>query len=507
MNARSVCNKTQVTESVSRRNKVNISLQPIPPSLPDPPHPTNSGIINVSLLNVRSLNNKCDVIRDFIIDNHLHVFCIVETWLKEGHTSVIASFLPDTHVFYHFPRPESKGKTGGGVGIVLSKNFKNVKAFNRVYNRFECIETHATYHGTKMVFNVIYRPPNGSVPEFISEFEKQVLELEKSEKKVIYLGDFNIWMDDINNTDTIRMNNFLKVFSLKNHIVTPTYNSGHILDLVICHRNFPLIKNVTVDQLAVISDHKAIFFNIDISIKQKVDKIIRFRRSNPNFPKNLNRILTSSMISNNIVCEHSVPPCISCYVNYFRLITGKVFDECCPYVTKTIQVVDKSKNWYSAEVRNANKNLRKAEKKYRTRSTIDNLNDFKRLRNIKCQTIALAKRDYLHKSISECSNNPRKIYNHLNNFLGKPSKEMALPNHESKLDLSNLFKDFFIDKINKIVAAFDFNIPSPHLNPDLPINPVFNFNPITDEDALSIIKDMNSTYCLNDPFDIKKTRC
>ena len=231
---------------------------------------------------------------------------MVETWLIEGDTSVIASFLPDTHVFHHFPRCDSRG---GGVGVILSKNFKNVKAFKRTKNRFECIEVHATHLGTKFVFVVVYRPPNGSVQDFISEFEKQVLELEKLEKKVIYLGDFNIHMDDVNNNDTKKMSTFLKAFSLKNHTPSPTHKMGHMLDLVICRCSFLLIKKFTVDSVSTISDHYPIFFSIDIDIKQKVNKTIRFRKNNPSFPASLNRVLISSMISSNLTVIRPTLPC------------------------------------------------------------------------------------------------------------------------------------------------------------------------------------------------------
>ena len=106
---------------------------------------------------------------------------MIKTGLTEGDTSAIASLLPDTHIFHHFPRCDSRG---GGVGVILSKNFQNVKAFNRINNRFECIEVHATHLGTKFVFVVVYRAPNnGTVQDFILEFEKQVLELEKLKKK------------------------------------------------------------------------------------------------------------------------------------------------------------------------------------------------------------------------------------------------------------------------------------------------------------------------------------
>ena len=208
-------------------------------------------------------------------------------------------------------------------------------------------------------------------------------------------------MDDVNNDDTKKMSTFMKAFSLKNHTLSPTHQKGHILDLVICRSSFPLIKNFTVDPVPLISDHYPIFFSIDIDIKQKVNKTIRFRKSNPSFPASLNSALISSMISSNINCDHSNLPCTSCYVGYFRKITSKVFEECCPYISKTVQVVDKSKSWYNLDVRSANKNLRKAEKKYRNNSNTENLNEFKRLLKFKCNVINLAQREFLHKSIIE----------------------------------------------------------------------------------------------------------
>ena len=140
----------------------------------------NQNTINVSLLNIRSVRNKCIDIIDLILDRNLHIFCLVETWLQNGQSALIASFVPDTHVFHHVPRSIGKG---GGVGIVISKIFENVKAYDRSNEQYECIELHASYGGRKLVLSVVYRPPNKKVSDFISLFENHILELEKSEKK------------------------------------------------------------------------------------------------------------------------------------------------------------------------------------------------------------------------------------------------------------------------------------------------------------------------------------
>ena len=90
-------------------------------------------------------------------------------------------------------------------------------------------------------------------------------------------------------------------------------------------------------------------------------------------------------------------------------------------------------------------------------------------------------------------------------FSGQTGKRDGFSySHDSKQNLTNQFKNFFIDKIDTIVNAFDSNFSTSYENADLPINPIFKFSPITSEDALSLIRNMNRTFCQNDPFDIKK---
>ena len=82
---------------------------------------------------------------------------------------------------------------------------------------------------------------------------------------------------------------------------------------------------------------------------------------------------------------------------------------------------------------------------------------------MKGHAITLAKKQYIQNSIAESKNDSRKIFNILNSFLGKSDKTNALPSHDSKSVLSNQFKDFFTNKINKIVDAFDNTVSLPHL--------------------------------------------
>ena len=55
---------------------------------------------------------------------------LTETWLwgDVSDSSKIKEITPKTHTFCHFPR---LGKTGGGVGIFVSKSFSKVTVRNK----------------------------------------------------------------------------------------------------------------------------------------------------------------------------------------------------------------------------------------------------------------------------------------------------------------------------------------------------------------------------------------
>jgi hypothetical protein len=41
-------------------------------------------MIDVCLLNVRSINNKALIIKDFVVDNDIDILALTETWLNPG---------------------------------------------------------------------------------------------------------------------------------------------------------------------------------------------------------------------------------------------------------------------------------------------------------------------------------------------------------------------------------------------------------------------------------------
>ena len=68
----------------------------------------------------------------------------------------------------------------------------------------------------KVILNIIYGTSHGNFSIFLQNIESLILESEINETNVIYLGDFNICVDDIRNNDAQNLLRLLNKFSFYN---------------------------------------------------------------------------------------------------------------------------------------------------------------------------------------------------------------------------------------------------------------------------------------------------
>ena len=408
-----------------------------------------------------------------------------------------------THSFYHFPRLTGRG---GGTGVLIRNDFENVKTINRSSSTFECLELQIIHSGKKLFMYVIYRPPQSSIANFIVDFEELLINSETRGCKTIYVGDFNIWVDDEESNDAKLFRDVLKPFQLNNFIDRPTFLSGHTLDLVISNENSLLLENIDVESVPTISDHMLVSFQLTLSKICKEFKIIKFRLNNDLLGSKLVQEFKHLFVPQNMVCSCSeISICVHCLNFIARNISRRVFDETCPLVEKKIRLQDESLKWFNSEVREAKKQMRKAEKKYKTHKTEQYQNEFKRLRQIKCNKVRNAKSKHYVEKIGKCSSD-KELYNEMLSLLGKNKNSNILPFSTDKLDVANKFKDFFIVKIDRIVMSFETCSITEEIYsiPDFPLEMLKVFPPTTPEEVLKIMKNMKKSFCKSDPIDVRK---
>ena len=459
--------------------------------------------ISVKHINARSICNKTSIIRDLILENSVDILSINETWLSDSDGPIIAACLPDTHSFHHCPRAEGRG---GGVALILSKKFKQVKSYQRRYRFFECLQLKFLAESKPFTIFSIYRPP-GPSSLFFSEFEQFLLESQTESGHIFYIGDFNFWVDDARNSDSQNFLQLIGEYNLINHVTGPTYESGHTLDLVITGASMGLLRNLRIEPVCTISDHRLISFNIDVSISTKYEKKIKFRRPDSSLSDKLKLSLESflsDVSSRN--CIHSAGSmCVDCFNELFRHTAYQIFNDYAPVIEKTIKVSDRSNLWYNGEINLAKRKLRKAEKNF-VRNKCDRTRaEFVRLRREKDRVIINAKKQYYCCRIEASGSDSKKLQREINNLLGKNiNSNHQLPDYITKSQLLNDFKDFFISKVESIMNSFQpiHDVPKSML-PDYPVKRICNFSPVSAEKKSNYLSKMNKTFCLNDPIDIR----
>ena len=127
---------------------------------------------------------------------------------------------------------------------------------------------------TRAVFLNIYRPP-----KYCATFFDDLAELLSivciDFDCVVIVGDFNIHVDNPQARGTKELYNVLDNYGLTQHVIEPTHNKGHTLDLIIS-KGLNISKVVVTD--VALSDHSCVFFESAISMHTNVQREVITKR-------------------------------------------------------------------------------------------------------------------------------------------------------------------------------------------------------------------------------------
>ena len=119
-----------------------------------------------------------------------------------------------------------------------------------------------TYHCPSYIHHLtcVYRSPDTSVVQFISDLIDVLEEYVNWHSCHTILGDFNIWINDENDSDTINFDDFLNTFDLTNKVQFSTNKQHNTIDFIIAPNKSNYIQNVK--QRELFSDHYMILYDI-----------------------------------------------------------------------------------------------------------------------------------------------------------------------------------------------------------------------------------------------------
>ena len=154
--------------------------------------PADECNVSFGFLNARSVRNKTTEVTDFMLDNHLDILGICETWLSEDDNAIIGQLAPTGFTFKHVPRISRRG---GGVALLFrSELHVDVTCSLSSYQSFEFIEGNIISGLESIRLVVIYRPPGSKCPlsKFFEEFSAFLDGHLFTSGSLIISGDFNI---------------------------------------------------------------------------------------------------------------------------------------------------------------------------------------------------------------------------------------------------------------------------------------------------------------------------
>ena len=458
---------------------------------------SNPNRLTAAILNCRSVCNKAITIHDYIIEKHLDFICLTETWLKDTDNITKAELVPPGYSLVHKPRPGDR--RGGGVGILYRNTFRFIQLNAANYPSFEHTDQTLSIGSCVLRVIVIYKPPSTSFVDFINDFSSLLEHVLLSPGRLLILGDFNIHVDNYQNTHQKAFLDILDSFNLVQHVKESTHTSGHILDLVITRCNED-VTNIYVDQ-PQISDHSSVCFQLSFSKPPLPTKLLHYRKI-----KSINREEFNKDIKASDLLKKDFND-VNDLTNAYNNTLSNLLDKHAPLKSKIVTIHPTSP-WYTPEIHEAKKVKRKAERIWRRTKLTVHRDIFITERNKVNKLIIKSKKDYYANTLNESSNIQRDLYKCVNTLLNKnaPSK---LPDSENNTDLCNSIVTFFSNKIKKIenqlkeVQSKRYSnidtcfVQSSSVNENSILR---SFYPVSEEKIRKLISSSASKSCILDPI-------
>ena len=266
-------------------------------------------LIQYPLVNCRSSVNKTSENKLEIVQSHLDLFALTETWIRDNDTLTETQICPPGYKAVSIPHP---GRTGGGIALIYCDSLQVKRDTIYSFQTMECTNLNLSLQDKPLHLAIIYRPLGSNINTFASEL-MDFIEPNINNKDIpIIIGDLNIHMNNSEGADT---NNFLDILDsldFTNWIQFPTHKSQNTIDLVILPRQSSIITSVSQGYL--FSDHYLVNFQIQYTTTKPVTKLIKFSKLKSINPQAFSRDVKTLLDDHNPV-DLSPCECLKLYRN------------------------------------------------------------------------------------------------------------------------------------------------------------------------------------------------
>ena len=177
-------------------------------------------LIWCALVNCRSAVNKTSEIKLEIVQSHLDLLALTETWIRDDDTLTETQICPPGYKAVSIPHP---GRTGGGIALIYHDSLQVKRDTSYSFQTMEFTNFNLSLQGKPLHIAIIYRPPGSNINTFASEL-KDFIEANINNKGIpIIIGDFNIHMNNSKGAHTNTFLDILDSLDFTNWIQFPTH--------------------------------------------------------------------------------------------------------------------------------------------------------------------------------------------------------------------------------------------------------------------------------------------
>ena len=213
---------TIVTDHLIRPQTTQVCLENLAHIVSSSRQKSSGRHLRFSHINARSVCNKLNDLHQYINLNNIDLCAITETWIREQDDITEKELAPNGYKCISFPHRECMG---GSTALIYRDYFTVSPSTLDTLDTMEISTYQMRFASTCLRLNVLYRPPKTSVIEFCTELTTLIEGHIIDRGKTIWVGDFNIHVNDVTNLDTITFRDLLDSFNLKNMVSFPTHKS------------------------------------------------------------------------------------------------------------------------------------------------------------------------------------------------------------------------------------------------------------------------------------------
>ena len=352
------------------------------------------------------MNNKLPELMEHLTDNRPEIVFLTETWLTSEKNKITAEVKEYGYELLHKIRKNRRKERGGGVGVLIRANITGKQLLSKEFHSFEhCVVRIPLNNKESMILITVYRLQYVPVGEFLDEFEEILEKYAILQNEFIIAGDVNIHFET-DECSSRKFKDLLDSYDLKQLVTGPTHIAGHTIDVVISPNKESYVVDMDIRRIDL-SHHFLIEFGVSVSVSTTITKSITYRAwkevDNERFSEELKEALSSIPDTRNMAEK----------LASYNKILQEIGDKYAPPRSKEIRIKPRAP-WFDSEYKTLRRERRKAERRFRKTKSIEDKEEFVRLRK---ETTNLAKRkkcSSISQKIDEGSS--RSLYQVVNNL-------------------------------------------------------------------------------------------